>query len=245
MDAKTRKALEKPFPASVVKSRDEGFGTYTYVEGHAVIQRMNDVFNGDWGQEVSAIWPIQEDGKTVAIGAKVRVTVWPQEGMQPLIKEAVGIAPVFDKIRTSHRMGEQYKVAVTDGFKKCCVQLGVGLCYYTNGSSEAEEPEQDKEAIPVPPSEPPPMTPIGKLTDTQAAVKAITGQVFRTQKELVTATTNVNKQFPNFEEEQAKTDAFYEKIKGKGPSEKAIAMANHLKMKREKLLDIKPKGKEG
>ena len=244
MDAKIRKALEKPFSANVVKTRDEGFGTYTYVEGHAVIQRMNEVFSGDWGQEVVKSWPVQEDGKTVAIAAHVRITIWTQEKefTNSLVKEAIGIAPVFDKIRTSHRMGEQYKVAVTDAFKKCCVQLGVGLCYYTNGSSEAAETELPKASPAPPPAAPSGVTPVSELTDTQAAIKAITGRVFKGTAGLKTAITAVNKKLSDFAEEQAQSEEFYEKIKGKGGPEQAIALANHLRIKEKKYLDIKPRG---
>ena len=48
-----RELLEKPFEKEQIKQRKGNFGdTIDYVEAHAVIQRLNDAFEGQWSFEV-------------------------------------------------------------------------------------------------------------------------------------------------------------------------------------------------
>ena len=48
-----RKLLEKPFGPEQVKERDGNFGkVLDYVEGHAVIQRLDDDFDSAWSFEL-------------------------------------------------------------------------------------------------------------------------------------------------------------------------------------------------
>ena len=51
-----RELLEKPFSPDQIKQRQGNFGqTLDYVEGHAVIQRLNDAFDGKWDFEILAM----------------------------------------------------------------------------------------------------------------------------------------------------------------------------------------------
>ena len=44
-----RDILEQPFGPEQIKQRKGNFGkTLDYIEGHAVIQRLNDAFDADW-----------------------------------------------------------------------------------------------------------------------------------------------------------------------------------------------------
>jgi len=44
-----RQILEKPFSPEQIKQREGNFGEkLDYIEGHAVIQRLNDAFDADW-----------------------------------------------------------------------------------------------------------------------------------------------------------------------------------------------------
>jgi recombination DNA repair RAD52 pathway protein len=44
-----RDILEQPFGPEQIKQREGNFGKkLDYIEGHAVIQRLNDAFDGDW-----------------------------------------------------------------------------------------------------------------------------------------------------------------------------------------------------
>ena len=44
-----RELLEKPFDPNQIKQREGNFGkTLDYIEGHSVIQRLNDAFDANW-----------------------------------------------------------------------------------------------------------------------------------------------------------------------------------------------------
>ena len=44
-----REILEQPFGPEQIKQREGNFGKMLdYIEGHAVIQRLNDAFDADW-----------------------------------------------------------------------------------------------------------------------------------------------------------------------------------------------------
>ena len=44
-----RQILEKPFDQNQIKQREGNFGrTLDYVEGHSIIQRLNDAFDAAW-----------------------------------------------------------------------------------------------------------------------------------------------------------------------------------------------------
>ena len=48
-----RELLEKLFAPEQIKQRDGNFGkTLDYVEGHAIIQRLNDAFDAKWFFEI-------------------------------------------------------------------------------------------------------------------------------------------------------------------------------------------------
>ena len=48
-----RELLEKPFAPEQIKQRDGNFGrTLDYVEGHAVIQRLNEAFYAQFSKQV-------------------------------------------------------------------------------------------------------------------------------------------------------------------------------------------------
>ena len=48
-----RDILEKPFDPAQIKQRDDAYGNVLdYVEGHTVIKRLNDAFDGAWCFEI-------------------------------------------------------------------------------------------------------------------------------------------------------------------------------------------------
>ena len=52
-----RTLLEKPFESAHVKQRQGTFGnTLDYVEGHAVVARLNEAFESNWTFELSNHW---------------------------------------------------------------------------------------------------------------------------------------------------------------------------------------------
>ena len=48
-----RELLEKAFEPNQIKQREGNFGrTLDYIEGHSVIQRLNDAFEAAWSFEI-------------------------------------------------------------------------------------------------------------------------------------------------------------------------------------------------
>ena len=48
-----RELLEKPFGQDQIKQREGSYGkALDYIEGHTVIQRLNDALDGNWSFEV-------------------------------------------------------------------------------------------------------------------------------------------------------------------------------------------------
>ena len=50
-----RKLLEAPFQPDEIKARDGNFGKLHYVNGHSVIQRLNDAFQAEWSFEIAHV----------------------------------------------------------------------------------------------------------------------------------------------------------------------------------------------
>lgn len=124
MKAETRVILERPFGAEQIKQRQGNFGqVLDYIEGHAVIERLNEAFEGEWTFEV--IWhEIREDevlvkGRLIAGG---------------IIKEQYGGSKVSKCKDTGAiiSIGDDIKSAATDALKKCATLFGVGLHLYRN-----------------------------------------------------------------------------------------------------------------
>jgi hypothetical protein len=44
--------LEKPFAPAQIRQRKERNGVLDYVEGHSVIQRLNEALEGAWSFEI-------------------------------------------------------------------------------------------------------------------------------------------------------------------------------------------------
>jgi hypothetical protein len=68
-----RELLEKPFDPAQIKQREGTYGNILdYVEAHAVIQRLNDAFEGNWSFEVVKHEIVEEEvvvlGKLAADG---------------------------------------------------------------------------------------------------------------------------------------------------------------------------------
>jgi hypothetical protein len=116
-----RALLEKPFEPAQIKQRQGRNGWLDYVEGHAVIQRLKEAFEGAWSFEVVSHEVRQYEvlvlGKLAAEGvAKM------QFGASQVTREKASGLPVS--------LGDDLKAAATDALKKCASLLGVGLHLY-------------------------------------------------------------------------------------------------------------------
>jgi hypothetical protein len=127
-----RQALEKPFPAEVIRTRKGAHGQLSYVEGAHYIRRLNEAFDGDWS------WTI--------LSKEVReneVIVLGSLEIEGRFKQAFGGSRVTSKTTTgeSVSLADDFKAASTDALKKACSLLGIGLDLYVS-------PEPGIEAAP-------------------------------------------------------------------------------------------------
>ena len=65
-----RDILEAPFPPELIKSRPGSYGnSLSYIEGHTVIGRLNEAFEGNWSFEIVSHQILEEE---VLVLAKFR-----------------------------------------------------------------------------------------------------------------------------------------------------------------------------
>lgn len=132
MEDKIRRALSAPFPADAVKNRRGNFGKpISYVEGGAIVARLNDCFDGDWSfsiveHRILSTGEVLVHGKLTAMG---------------VVKEAFGKSAPAVSRETGEIIGEgdAYKAAATDALKKAATLLGVALSLYADDVAEPSE----------------------------------------------------------------------------------------------------------
>jgi hypothetical protein len=117
-----REILEKPFMPEQIKRRQGTNGdVLNYIEGCAVIQRLNECFDAEW------IFEIQEhrvyDDEVVVLG---KLTA------QGVAKSQFGKSRITRAKRDNSiiSLGDDLKAAATDCLKKCATLFGVGLHLY-------------------------------------------------------------------------------------------------------------------
>ena len=121
-----REILEKPFGPEQIKQREGNFGKMLdYIEGHAVIQRLNDAFDADWSFTIIQHEILKETDEVIVIGElKAGNVVKTQFGSSRITRarESGDIISLADDL----------KAAATDAVKKAATLLGVGLHLYNN-----------------------------------------------------------------------------------------------------------------
>jgi hypothetical protein len=117
-----RELLERPFAPEQIKRRHGTNGdVLDYIEGCAVIQRLNESFNAEW------IFDIQEhrvyDDEVVVLG---KLTA------QGVSKSQFGKSRITRSRKDNSiiSLGDDLKAAATDCLKKCATLFGVGLHLY-------------------------------------------------------------------------------------------------------------------
>jgi hypothetical protein len=135
-----RELLERPFLPEQIRQRKGRNGVLDYVEGHSVIQRLNEALEGAWSFEI-VHHEIREE-EVVVIG---RLTA------DGVVKMAFGGSQVTRERESGAlvSIGDDLKAACTDGLKKCATLLGVGLHLY------AEKPLPGRGAVARGPAAPP------------------------------------------------------------------------------------------
>ena len=117
-----REILERPFASDQIKQRHGMNGdVLDYIEGCAVIQRLNECFDAEW------IFEIQEhhvyDDEVVVLGKLTAQGVAKSQFGKSRITRA-------KKDNAIISLGDDLKAAATDCLKKCATLFGVGLHLY-------------------------------------------------------------------------------------------------------------------
>jgi hypothetical protein len=143
-----RDLLEKPFAPEQIRQRKGRNGVLDYVEGHSVIQRLNEALEGAWSFEI-VHHDIREE-EVVVIG---RLTA------ENIVKMSFGSSQITRERESGAlvSIGDDLKSAGTDCLKKCATLLGVGLHLYAekpiSGRGPAAPPRPA--AAPRPPARTP------------------------------------------------------------------------------------------
>ncbi len=118
-----RDLLEKPFEPAQIKQRKGRNGPVDYVEGHLVIARLNEAFEGQWSFEI-----IRHD----ILEARDEILVLGKLSAEGVVKMQFGVAQITRDSETKEiiSLGDDVKAAGTDALKKCATFLGVGLHLY-------------------------------------------------------------------------------------------------------------------
>jgi hypothetical protein len=136
--------LEKPFPAEQIKQRAGSFGkSLDYIEGHAVIQRLNDAFDGQWSFEIVSHEVLESEvivrGKLTAEGISKVQFGSSQVTRHKETKEVISLA-------------DDLKAAATDALKKAATLFGVGLHLYAgkavgSDANNSAQPRADMKLV--------------------------------------------------------------------------------------------------
>ena len=116
-----RELLETPFTPAQIKQRKGRNGMLDYVEGHSVIQRLNEALEGAWSFEIVQ-HEVRED----------EVLVLAKLSAEGLVKMNFGVSQVTRERDSGAlvSLGDDLKAAGTDALKKCATFFGVGLHLY-------------------------------------------------------------------------------------------------------------------
>jgi hypothetical protein len=121
-----RDILEKPFGPEQIKQREGNFGKkLDYIEGHAVIQRLNDAFDGEWSFTMTKYEIMKETDEVIVIG---------QLNAGGIVKSQFGSSRITRARESGDiiSLADDLKAAATDALKKAATLLGVGLHLYRN-----------------------------------------------------------------------------------------------------------------
>jgi hypothetical protein len=121
-----REILEQPFGPEQIKQREGNFGKkLDYIEGHSVIQRLNDAFDGEWSFTMTKYEIMKETDEVIVIG---------QLNAGGIVKSQFGSSRITRAKETGDiiSLADDLKAATTDALKKAATLLGVGLHLYRN-----------------------------------------------------------------------------------------------------------------
>ena len=135
-----RDLLEKPFEPGQIRQRKGRNGMLDYVEGHSVIQRLNEALEGAWSFEI-----VQHEVREEEVLVLARLSAG------GLVKMNFGVSQVTRERESGAlvSLGDDLKAAATDALKKCATFLGVGLHLYADKPIAGRAPAA--RGVPAPP----------------------------------------------------------------------------------------------
>jgi hypothetical protein len=138
--------LSDYFPQEAEKSRTKGGTKLTYIPVSEVISRMNKVLGvGYWDQQVVSVYRDHLDPDFIVAHVRVTATI----NGERIVRDGLGGQTIKrTKAGDIVDLGDEFKGAVSDAFKKACQTLGVGL--YLARSEEAMEADIHNDAAPAP-----------------------------------------------------------------------------------------------
>lgn len=147
----THELLAEPFPPEVERTLTKSGTRLTYIPVSEVIARMNRVLGlGNWDMTVDKVERDKHDPDFVIAHVRVRAVIDGRE----VVKDGVGGQTIKrTKKGDIVDLGDEFKGAVSDAFKKACQMLGIGLYLArTDDALYAEEAyySEEKQAAPAP-----------------------------------------------------------------------------------------------
>jgi Rad52/22 family double-strand break repair protein len=125
-----RDILEKHFGQEQIKQREGNFGKMLdYIEGHAVIQRLNDAFDADWSFTIIRYDIFKETDEVLVQGELKAGNVVKMQFGSSKITHARKNGDIIS-------LGDDLKAAATDALKKAATLFGVGLHLYRNDGQQ-------------------------------------------------------------------------------------------------------------
>lgn len=128
-----RELLEQPFGPEQIKQREGNFGQMlNYIEGHAVIQRLNDAFESVWSFEIMEHKILEAVDEVIILG---------KFSAGEVVKMQFGSSRITRARETGDMisLSDDFKGAATDSLKKCATMLGVGLHLYDKDKMNSVE----------------------------------------------------------------------------------------------------------
>lgn len=131
-----RDLLEKPFEPGQIRQREGNFGKMLdYIEGHSVIQRLNDAFDADWSFEIVKHQILSDTNEVIVLGKIIAGDVVKSQ----FGSSQITIAKESGKVVS---LADDLKAAATNSLKKCATMLGVGLHLYAGAKPSNPNPKQ-------------------------------------------------------------------------------------------------------
>ena len=133
-----RQLLDQPFAADQIKQREGGNGkTLAYLEGHVVIARLNEAFDGVWDFTIKNFEVSEARDEVLVVGKLTAEGITKMQfGASSITRSKVDNLPVS--------IADDLKAAATDALKKCATLFGVGLHLYRDKEDKKKgtQPEQ-------------------------------------------------------------------------------------------------------